>query len=104
MVTVNQIVCRVSNGGFSAMAALQLNSQGQQYGGFTPGHRVFGRTQKLPIGTAGNPNFTDFVNPTAAPAAKSLSLINTISKYEKHLRNRILTENAVVSRKADGKY
>ena len=42
---------------FPDMASLHLNSQVQQYDGFTPGHRVFGRTPKLPIGAAGNPNF-----------------------------------------------
>ena len=55
---------------FSAMAALHLNSQVQQYDGFTPGQRVFGRTPKLPIGTAGNPNFSDFMKPVTAPTTK----------------------------------
>ena len=31
------------------------------------------------------------MKPVTAPAAKTLSLLNTISKYEKHLRGRILT-------------
>ena len=44
-------------GEFSDMAALHLNSQVQQYDGFTPGQRLFGRTPKLPIGAAGSPNF-----------------------------------------------
>ena len=55
---------------FSAMATMHLNSQVQQYGGFTPGGRVFGRTPKLPIEAAGNPFFEDFMNPAAAPAKK----------------------------------
>ena len=65
------------------MAALHLNSQVQQYDGFTPGQRVFGRKPKLPIGAAGNPNFTDFANPIVAQAAKSLSLVNTIPQIRK---------------------
>ena len=65
------------------MAALHLNSQVQQYDGFTPGQRVFGRTPKLPIGAADNPNFTDFANPTTAPTAESLNLINTIFQIRK---------------------
>merc|ERR1712112_176904 len=77
---------------FSAMTALHLNSQVQLYDGFTPGKRVFGRTPKLPIGTVGNPNFPDFMKPVTAPTTKTLSLLNTIFKYEKHLWKRILTE------------
>ena len=57
-------------GEFSAMAALHLNSQVQQYGGFTPGQRAFGRAPKLPIGTAGNPNFSDFMKPVTSPTTK----------------------------------
>ena len=45
------------------MTTLRLNSQAQQYGGFTPGQRVTGRTPKLPIGAVGNPNFADSMNP-----------------------------------------
>ena len=67
------------------MTALHLNSQVQQYDGFTPGQRVFGRAPKLPIGTVGNPNFSDFMKPVTPPTAKTLSLLNTIFKYEKHL-------------------
>ena len=37
---------------FEAMPAMRLNSQGRQYGGFTPGRKGFGRTPKLPIGVA----------------------------------------------------
>ena len=48
---------------FSAMDVLRLNSKVQQYGGFTLGQRVFGRTPKLPIGTVGNPNFSDCMSP-----------------------------------------
>ena len=65
------------------MAALHINSQVRQYDGFTPGHRVSGWAPKLPIGTLGNPNFADFTNPIAAPAAKSLCLVNTISQIRK---------------------
>ena len=63
---------------FSAMTSLRLNSQVQQYDGFTPGKRVFGGAPKLPIGTLGNPNFNDCVNPKTAPTAKSMSLLRTI--------------------------
>ena len=60
------------------MDALRLNSQLQQYDGFTPGQRVFGGTPKLPIGTVDNPNFNDCMNPKTAPTTKSMSLLHTI--------------------------
>ena len=63
---------------FPAMTSLHLNSQVQQYGGFTLGQRVFGRTPKLPISTVGNPNFNDCMNPKTAPKAKSASLLHAI--------------------------
>ena len=69
-------------GEFSDTAALHLNSEVRQYDGFTPGRRVLGRAPKWPIGTVGNRNFTDPMKPIAAPTTKSLSLVNTISKYE----------------------
>ena len=46
---------------------LHLNSQVRKYDGFTPGHRVFGRTHKIPIGAVGNPNFCDFMDPADSP-------------------------------------
>ena len=44
------------------------------------GRRVFGRTPKLPIGTAGNPFFEDFMIPAEAPAAKPHSLLAALYK------------------------
>ena len=80
------------------MDALHLNSQVQQYDGFTSGQRVFGRTPKLPIGKVGNPNFADFVNPIFALAAKSLSLVNTIFQIRKASSEADFNgKNAVVS-------
>ena len=56
---------------FSPMTMMHLNSQVRQYGGFTPGQRVFGRTPKLPIGTIDNPFFWDFTNPADAPTTET---------------------------------
>ena len=41
----------------AAICALHFRPQVQQYGGFTPMHRVFGRAPRLPIGAACSPNF-----------------------------------------------
>ena len=68
---------------FPAMAALHLNSQVQQFGGFTPGRRVFGGAPKLPIGTVGNSNFNDCMNPKTAPKTKSMSLLRVIYEIRK---------------------
>ena len=70
-------------GEFSAMTAMRLNSQVRQFDGFTPGQRVFGRTPKLPIGAVRNPNFAEFMNPAAAPTAKSLSLASMVFSNSK---------------------
>ena len=64
--------------GFAPTTMMRLNSQVQQYGGFTPGPRVFGRTPKLPTGAVGIPFFEDFTNPVDAPAAKTPNLISSI--------------------------
>ena len=47
---------------YAVMCMLRMGSKVQQYDGFTPGHRVSRRTEKLPIGTVDNPNFSDFTN------------------------------------------
>ena len=60
------------------MAMMHMNSQVQQYDGFTPGQRVFGRTPKLPIGSIDNPFFGDFTNPAEAPATKTQNLTSAI--------------------------
>ena len=60
------------------MTMMHLNSQVQQYDGFTPAQLVFGRTPKLPIGTIGNPFFEDFMNPAEAPTAETQNLIPAI--------------------------
>ena len=62
------------------MTMMRLNSQVQQYDGFTPGERVFGRARKLPIGAFGNPFFEYFMNPLEAPAEKTHNLISIIFK------------------------
>ena len=58
-------------GGFAAMKTMRLNSQVQQFGGFAPGQRVFGRTPKKPIAAVGNPHFDDFANPKEARAEET---------------------------------
>ena len=60
------------------MTMMHMNSQVQQYGGFTPGQRVFGRTPKLPIGATDNPFFEDFMNPAEAPATEKRNSIVAI--------------------------
>ena len=44
---------------YAPICTMRLNCQVPQYGGFTHGKGVFGRAQKLPIGTFGNPRFKD---------------------------------------------
>ena len=63
---------------FASMTMMHLNSQVQQYDGFTPGQRVFDRTPKLPIGAIGNPFCEDFTNPVDAPTAKTQNLTSAI--------------------------
>ena len=63
---------------FVSMATMRLNSQVQQYDGFTPGKRVFWRGPKLPIGAVGNPFFEYFMNPADAPTAETQNLISMI--------------------------
>ena len=50
---------------------LHLNPKVQQYDGFTPGRRVFGRTPKMPIEAACNPNFRDFADRKDPPSTKT---------------------------------
>ena len=64
-------------GGFSAMTMMHLNSHVRQFGGFTPGQRVFGRAPKMPIGAVGNPHFDDFTNPVEASYAETHHLLGT---------------------------
>ena len=67
-----------SGGGSPAMTMMHLNSQAQQFGGFTPGQRVFGRTPKMPTGAVSNPHFTDFMNPKDARTTKTHHLLGII--------------------------
>ena len=55
-----------------------LDSQVQQFGGFTPGKRVFGLDPEIPIGTAGSPHFSDFMNPKAPRKTKTHRLVGGI--------------------------
>ena len=64
--------------GFPDMPTTHLNSQVQQFDGFTTGQRVFGGTPKMPIGTAGSPNFEDFTNPKEAQTPKTRHLLGII--------------------------
>ena len=60
------------------MTTMRLYSQAQQYDGFTPRQRVFGRTPKLPIWEIDNPFFEDFTNPAEAPATKTQWFLSVI--------------------------
>ena len=64
------------------MTMAHLNSQVQQFGGFTPGKRVFGGNPKMPIGTAGDPHFEDFTNAKEDQATENASFArgNSISQ------------------------
>ena len=56
---------------YDALSMLHLNSKVQRYDCFTPGQRVFGRTHKLPIGTARNPNYSDFTHTKDDPVTQT---------------------------------
>ena len=53
---------------YASLSMLHLDSKVHRYDGFTPGQRVFGRAPKMPIGTVGNPNFSDFTNRNDCPS------------------------------------
>ena len=57
-------------GEFSAMAALHLNSQVQQYDGFTPRQRAFWAGAEITDWEGGQPEFSDFTKPVTAPPRK----------------------------------
>ena len=57
-----------------------LNSQVEQFGGFTHGQSVFGRTPKMPIGAVGNPHFEDYTNPVGEPTAETHHLLGAIQQ------------------------
>ena len=47
-----------------------LDSKVQQYHGFTPGRRFFGRDPKFPIAPVGIPNVKDFTHPNPLTVTK----------------------------------
>ena len=55
----------------------------QQYDGFTPGERVFGRTPKMHIGAADSPIFCDFTNPNDSPVTKTHQLLAKLREIRK---------------------
>ena len=59
---------------YAAMRTIRLDSK-LQYGDFTPGHRVFGRAPKLPIGAVAGPHFRDFTNTNDAPVTQPHALL-----------------------------
>ena len=69
------------------MATMLLNSRAQEYGCFTQGRRVFGRTPKLPIKAAGGRFFDDFMISAAAPAAGARNLNSALFKIRQALLN-----------------
>ena len=64
---IEQQIEPVDRQAYAALTTLQLNPQVQQYDGFAPGHRVSGRTPKMPIGTVGNPLYIGFANSGNSP-------------------------------------
>ena len=64
-------------GSSESMCMVRLNSQ-VQYGGFTHGRRVFGRTAEMPIGAMGNPNFKDFTFRNAPPVIQARDLVTKL--------------------------
>ena len=73
---------------------LHLNAQSRQYDGFTPGHRVFGRTPEIPIGTVGNPFRLDFTKPGGPSATQTHQAVaKTGGGFGNHLRKWDLMGN-----------
>ena len=61
---------------------LHLNTQAQQYGGFTPARRVSDRTPELPIANVGIPRFRYFTNPGDPPLAQNARSYRNLEKYK----------------------
>ena len=68
-------------GEFPPTTMIHLNSQVRQFGGFTHGPRVLGRTPKMPIGAVVNPHFLAFVNPKDAETTKTHHLLGIIRQF-----------------------
>ena len=62
------------------MAAMHLNSQVQQYDGFTPVGRVFWQGAEITLWVGWRSFFEDFTNPVDAPTAEAQNLTPMISE------------------------
>ena len=71
-------------GEFAARTMMRLNSQVQQYDGFTPGQRFLGRTPKLPIGAVGNPFSKILRTRRKNPTQKRIVPFRRCLKFDKH--------------------
>ena len=68
---------------YDAFSMLRLNSEVKQYDGFTPRHRVFGRTPKMPTGAVSNPGFCDFANPKGSPFTQTHQVLAKPKEIQK---------------------
>ena len=75
------------------MDMMRLNSQVRQFDGFTPWKMVFGRTQKMPIGTACTPHFGDFMNPKGVKNDQNAPFLGVIRKIGQASITADLTAN-----------
>ena len=73
----------VDRQGYAAITMLQLNSQVQEYDGFTPVRRVSGRAPKMAIGSVDNPFFNDFTNPEDSPVAQTHQVLAKLRDIRK---------------------
>ena len=68
---------------YDALIMVHLNPRAQQYGGFTPGRRVFGRTPQMQIGAGGCLDIRDFAAPDESQAAQTHQVIAKLRGPEK---------------------
>ena len=80
------------------MATMRVNSRVRKFGGFAPGHRVFGRAPEMLIGATDNPYFEDFTNPKDPPTAQTRQLIGAIRKIRQASLNADFINKLCTSR------
>ena len=59
----------------ASMCMAHFKSKAREYGGLTPGHRVVGRSPKMPIATAGSPHVKDFTPQNESHVTKARDLV-----------------------------
>ena len=70
---------------YDALSMLHLNAQLQQFGCYTPGKRVYGRTPEMPIATVDNTFYNDFMNPKDSPFAQTHQAIAKLREIQNAL-------------------